>query len=333
MVMAKLKPAAMSAEEKATKLAAMPPEKRAVALAAMPIGEKAAALAAMDVEEKAEALKDMDDEEKEAVQARVTVDATVDITELLAMDDEEQISALATKDDKERATVLAAMEDKKAELAAMPTEFKLRLDIEVSLAGFESNLAYVVLLGLLVPAVGILAMISCAVSYLSLSIMTKKFGSSIKDRQDVFLHAHLQGLGFSMVPTLLMSCGLRTWFWHDNELSGWEMLAYGQPAALVVAYIQHKVRESLLLKFSCQPTGGLVVSTQGHEPVDEPKREESAAVTITAEISELDDLFDDEFKSVVELRALEQEKMTLEEEEQGSCETARSSCKYLANLT
>ena len=250
---------------------------------------------------------------------RVNVDATVDIIELLAMDDEEQISALAAKDDKKRATILAAMEDKKAALAAMPTEFKLRLDMEVSLAGFESNLAYVVLLGLLVPAVGILAMISCAVSYSSLSIMTKKFGSSIKDRQDVFLHAHLQGLGFSMVPTLLMSCGLRTWFWFDNELSGWEMFAYGQPAALVVACIQHMVRESLLLKLSFQPSGGLVVSTQGDGLVDEPKREESASVTIT-ETSELD-LFDEGSE------LSEFELTVLEEEERGACETVRNACK------
>ena len=101
------------------------------------------------------------------------------------------------------------------------------------------------------------------------------------------------------------------------------MLAYRQPAALVVACIQHKVRKGLLLKFSCQPTGGLLA----HVLKDEPTREESAAVTITAEIPELDDLFDDEFKSVVEQRALEQEKLTLEEEGRGSCETARSSCK------
>ena len=124
--------------------------------------------------------------------------------------------------------------------------------IQEILATFEYDLAAAIMLGLLVPAVGVLVMFACTASFLSLKIKTKTFGSPVKDQQDVFYFPHLRGLASILAPVLLVGCGLQLWLWFDNMLSGWEVLTYGQPAALVAAYIQHKIRACMLVEASSQ---------------------------------------------------------------------------------
>ena len=130
--------------------------------------------------------------------------------------------------------------------------YKMDLDMEQILATFEYNLAAAILLGLLVPAVGVLVMFACTASFLTLTVATNTFGSPVKDQQDVFYIPHLRGLAGILAPALLVGCGLQLWLWFDNMLSGWEILAYGQPAALVAAYVQHKVRAYMLVEASSQ---------------------------------------------------------------------------------
>ena len=68
----------------------------------------------------------------------------------------------------------------------------------------------------------------------------------------VFYIPHLRGLASILAPVLLVGCGLQLWLWFDNMLSGWQVLTYGQPAALVAAYIQHKIRACMLVEASSQ---------------------------------------------------------------------------------